>query len=72
MIKQPTLLVYGTADPTGNVDIWRRVAGAMPGGTLEIVDGAGHQPWFDVAAVADRIRQFVTASTTGRQSLPMT
>lgn len=61
-IKQPTLLVYGTADPTGNAEVWRRVIAAMPRGELDVVDGAGHQPWFDVPAIADRIRQFMTPS----------
>ena len=71
MIKQPTLLVYGTADPTGNVDIWRRVAGAMPGGSWRSWTGPAISRGSTSQAVADRIRQFVTASTTGRQSLPM-
>ncbi len=60
-IEQPTLLVYGTGDPTGNVVLWRRVMGAMPRGELEVMDGAGHQPWFDDAqSVADRVRRFMT------------
>ena len=46
-IEQPTLIVYGTADPTGSVDLWRRVIGALPHGELEVMDGAGHQPWFE-------------------------
>ena len=57
-ITQPVLLVYGTADPTGGIDIWRRVVGGMPRAELEVVDGAGHQPWFDAPAIAGRIRQF--------------
>jgi pimeloyl-ACP methyl ester carboxylesterase len=46
-IESPTLMVYGTADAVGNVDIWRGVVGAMPHARLEVIDGAGHMPWFD-------------------------
>ena len=57
-IEQPTLLVHGTADPAGSVDLWRRVVGAMPHGELQVIDGAGHMPWFDeprqVAAHVER------------------
>jgi pimeloyl-ACP methyl ester carboxylesterase len=31
-IEQPTLMVYGTADPIGSVDIWRRFTGRLPRG----------------------------------------
>ena len=46
-IRQPTLQVWGTADPVGGVDIWRRVVGALPAGELRLVEGAGHTPWLD-------------------------
>lgn len=46
-IDARTLVVYGTADGVGSVPIWRRVVGAMPHGRLEVMDGAGHMPWFD-------------------------
>ena len=38
--KQPTLLVYGTADPTGSVEIWRRVTDSLPDGELQVIDRA--------------------------------
>ncbi len=63
-IAQPTLLVYGTADPTGSVDIWRSVTDALPNGELEVMDGAGHQPWFeDVQGVAERVQGFLARSS---------
>jgi pimeloyl-ACP methyl ester carboxylesterase len=45
-ITQPTLMVYGTADPVGSVDIWRRFVGRFPRGELELVDGGGHMVWY--------------------------
>ncbi len=51
------LLVYGTADQTGDAGIWRAFTTALPNGSLELIDGAGHMPWFDeparVAALVD-------------------
>ena len=59
-IDQPTLLIYGTADPTGSVDIWRRMTRALPHGELQLMDGAGHHPWFeDVQQVAARVQGFL-------------
>jgi pimeloyl-ACP methyl ester carboxylesterase len=36
-VQQPTLLAYGTADPVGTVEIWRRVAGVLPRGELQLL-----------------------------------
>jgi pimeloyl-ACP methyl ester carboxylesterase len=59
-IEQPTLLIYGTADPTGSIGIWRRVTGALPQGELQLLEGAGHHPWFeDVQQVATRVNGFL-------------
>jgi pimeloyl-ACP methyl ester carboxylesterase len=64
-IHHPTLLVYGTADPTGNVDLWRRVVADLPNGELQVIQGAGHMPWFDDAEqVATHVDRFL-ARTTG-------
>jgi pimeloyl-ACP methyl ester carboxylesterase len=63
-IQQPTLLVYGTADPTGSVDIWRRVTGLMPRGQLRVIDGAAHEVWIgDPGDVARDIRGFVSGGS---------
>jgi pimeloyl-ACP methyl ester carboxylesterase len=59
-ITHPTLLVYGTADPIGSVDIWRRFADRMPRAELELVDGGGHMVWFDdPGRVGERVTQFL-------------
>jgi pimeloyl-ACP methyl ester carboxylesterase len=46
-IEAPILMVYGTADATGDADTWRALAGALPNGFLEVIESAGHMPWFD-------------------------
>jgi pimeloyl-ACP methyl ester carboxylesterase len=59
-ITQPTLMVYGTADPVGSVDIWRQFTGRMPRGELEVVDGGGHLVWYhDPSRVGARVAQFL-------------
>jgi len=46
-IDQPTLMIYGTADPNGSVEIWKRFVGLMPRGSLKLVENAGHVVWYD-------------------------
>ncbi len=59
-IEQPTLMVYGTADPIGSVDIWRRFVDMMPRGELELVDGGGHLVWYeDPGRIGSRVRRFL-------------
>jgi pimeloyl-ACP methyl ester carboxylesterase len=61
-IGQPTLMVYGTADPVGSVGIWRQFTGRMPRGELEVVDGAGHLVWYsDPGRVGARVAQFLAS-----------
>jgi pimeloyl-ACP methyl ester carboxylesterase len=60
-IEQPTLMVYGTADPIGSVGIWRRFAGRMPRGELEVVDEGGHLVWYnDPGRIGARVAQFLS------------
>ena len=59
-IGQPVLMVYGTADPLGSVEGWRRFAGHLPHGELEVVDGGGHMPWYDdPGRVGARVARFL-------------
>jgi pimeloyl-ACP methyl ester carboxylesterase len=61
-IAQPTLMVYGTADPGGSVELWRRFAGRLPQGELEVVEGGGHLVWYsDPGRVGARVAQFLTS-----------
>jgi pimeloyl-ACP methyl ester carboxylesterase len=56
-IRQPTQLVWGDNDPMGSTVVARRVAEAIPGAELHIVEG-GHAPWLTQAA---RIGSLATA-----------
>lgn len=59
-IRQPALMVYGTGDPVGSVDVWRRAIGLLPKGELRVVDDAGHVPWLDnPLQVAGHVRRFL-------------
>ena len=61
-IEQPTLIVLGTTDPGGTVDVWERVVGILPRGELHLVEGAGHLSWFDnPGQVGGRVQQFLSA-----------
>ena len=46
-IPHPTLMVFGSADPTGNVEVWKRFMDALPAGKLSVRKGAGHMHWWD-------------------------
>lgn len=68
-IQQPTLLVYGTADPVGTVEIWRRVVDLLPRGEPQLVDGAGHMPWLDdPSGVADHVSRFLATWPSASRS----
>ena len=45
-VVQPTLLIWGTNDPFGTIDVARRACAVMPDARLEVV-GVGHLPWLD-------------------------
>jgi len=59
-ITQPTLMVYGTADPVGSVDVWTRFTRKLPRAALELVEAGGHLPWYDdPVAVGRTIQSFL-------------
>jgi pimeloyl-ACP methyl ester carboxylesterase len=61
--NHPVRMVFGSADPTGSVDLWREFANGLPHGELEVVEGAGHMPWWDEPqAVGRSVREFVAGS----------
>ena len=62
-IKAPTLMIFGTADPTGDVGIWRRFVDQLPQGELKTMEGLGHMPWWDdPQAVGDVVATFLRAT----------
>jgi pimeloyl-ACP methyl ester carboxylesterase len=59
-IGKPVRLVFGSADPTGSVDLWRAFIEQLPNGELQIVEGAGHMPWWDDPVKVGRlVREFL-------------
>ncbi len=71
-IDAPVLLVYGTADPTGDADTWRAFTTALPNGSLELIEGAGHMPWFDEPArIAAVVNGFLARSAGDPTTAPL-
>ena len=59
-IQHPVRMLFGSADTAGSVDIWRRFTGRLAHGELQVVDGAGHMPWWDEpASVGGSVREFL-------------
>ena len=59
-IDHPTLLLQGADDPTAPIELWRRVMATLPHGEMQVVDGAGHQPWLDEPArIGDELTRFL-------------
>lgn len=54
-IEHPTRMIFGSADPTGSVDTWRALAGRLPHGELQVVEDAGHMPWWDEPVQVGRL-----------------
>jgi pimeloyl-ACP methyl ester carboxylesterase len=62
-IAQPTLLVYGSADPTGSLERLRPLVETLPRGELKVIDDAGHMLWLDEpASVAAAVAGFLTST----------
>lgn len=45
-VRQPALMLLGSADPTGSPETWIRFTETLPGGRLEVLHGAGHLLWW--------------------------
>ena len=59
-IAQPTLMVFGMADPAGTSELWRRYVERLPDGRLELVEDAGHNVfWDDPGGVGGTVRRFL-------------
>ena len=62
-IRQPVLHVWGTADPYGSADMWKRLAERLPRGELRLIDGAGHLSWLDdPSEVAHDVGRFLSGA----------
>jgi pimeloyl-ACP methyl ester carboxylesterase len=65
-IDHPTLLMQGSDDPTAPIELWRRIMGTLPHGSLSVVEGAGHQPWLDEPArIGAEVTRFLRGSGNG-------
>ena len=68
-IKTPTLVLCRRGDPFVSPETARRLAGAIPGAKLELLDGEAHLYTVgDVAAIADRINAFTAGAGGGGRS----
>jgi len=61
-IRVPTLVVWGARDRIVPTDLGRRLATSVPGATLLVVDGAGHNPMWERP---DEFNRAVLAFLTG-------
>jgi len=55
----PSLVLWGDRDPYLPTKFARDYASVLPNAELGIIQGAGHWPWIDDPATADRVLQFV-------------
>ncbi|MDR3293696.1 MAG: alpha/beta hydrolase [Clostridiales bacterium] len=56
-IFQKTLLVWGTNDPFGKVEIGENIAALLPNAKFERINGGGHLPWLDDPIKCGRLAQ---------------
>jgi pimeloyl-ACP methyl ester carboxylesterase len=53
-VPQPVLLLWGSEDPFGSLDVARRVQKILPQAVLHNT-GIGHLPWWDDAEICARL-----------------
>jgi 2-hydroxy-6-oxonona-2,4-dienedioate hydrolase len=69
-IDHSTRMIFGSADPTGSAEMWRAFTGRLPHGELQVVEGAGHMPWWDEPAKVGRlVGEFLGRSSAIRGAL---
>lgn len=54
-IQAPTLVLWTSHDPTGDVSEGRRIASMIPGALFTVMDGCGHWPQWEDAETFNRI-----------------
>ena len=57
-VRAPTLILWGERDPWCPIELADRFASLLPDARLEPVAGAGHWPWLEQPAAAERIMEF--------------
>ncbi len=61
-ITHPVLMVWGGADASADPEIYRRAISTLPGGSFQLVVGAGHMPWLDdPSGVGTTVREFLAS-----------
>lgn len=46
-VQQPTMFLWGTNDPFGNIEVGRRIAEIFPHAQFHAIKDGGHLPWLD-------------------------
>jgi pimeloyl-ACP methyl ester carboxylesterase len=68
-LSVPTLYLWGTEDPFGDISVGQACAGVQVGSELRVFAGAGHLPWLgDPFLHARFIREFLESRTEGMLS----
>ena len=62
-LEQPTLVVWGERDPWLAVTFADAYGRRLPDATVERIPGAGHWPWFDQPALAERLAGFAMGAS---------
>ena len=64
-IKQPTLVLWTSHDPTAKVEVGEKLASMIPGATLVVMQDCGHWPQFEDAPTFNRIHlEFLKSGTS--------
>ncbi|MFZ0088533.1 MAG: alpha/beta hydrolase [Solirubrobacteraceae bacterium] len=64
-IEQPTLIVWGDADPWLDPGFGDTYGRRIPHAVVERVPGAGHWPWLEKPELVGRVAAFVAGAPTG-------
>ena len=64
-IKQPTLVLWTSHDPTAKVEVGEKLASLIPGAKLVVMQDCGHWPQFEDAPTFNRIHlEFLKSGTS--------
>jgi pimeloyl-ACP methyl ester carboxylesterase len=53
-IEHPTKMLLGSDDPTGPIETYRAFVDRLPNSEFQVVEGAGHMPWWDEPQIVAR------------------